>query len=71
MLGLGFEQGHRDGLAFGVDLDPEGVVDAASRAPARSLAKDFDRSGSLLAADQILGPAPRVKGGIDQLRAHA
>src|ERR1700693_3576370 len=68
VLGLRFDQGERDRLGIGVDADPQRVVDPASRLLARLSVNDLDGAGRLLAADEVLHPASRMQGWIDQLR---
>ena len=66
-LGLGLDQGDGHGLARGVHPDAEHVVDAPAGAAAWATIDDLDGACGLLATDQILGPASRVEGWIDEL----
>jgi hypothetical protein len=68
VFGLGLDQGHGDGLALGVDPNTQDVINTPTGTPARAAVNDLDGAGRLLAADQILGPASRVKGRVDELR---
>jgi hypothetical protein len=67
VFGLGLDQGHRDGLAFGIDPNAQHVVDASTGAPTWATVHHFDGAGRLLATDQILGPAPSMEGRVDEL----
>ena len=67
-LRLGFDQGYgHEGLGPIGHGQAQGVVDAAL-GPAAGLARDeVDRSGGLLAADEVFGPAATMEGGVYQL----
>jgi hypothetical protein len=64
---LGLDQGDGDGLRVRVDLDAQGVVDLAPGAAAALASEDLDGARRLLAADEVLGPAPPVQRRVDQL----
>jgi hypothetical protein len=64
-FGLGFDEGDGDGLGAGVNLNAQGVVGAALAAFVRLAGDDLDGAGGLFAADEVLGPAAGVDGGVD------
>jgi len=68
-LGLGLDEGDGDGLRVGRGLDAQRVVRAALGLLERPAVDDLDGAGRLLAADEVLGPASRVDGGVDELGA--
>jgi len=57
------------GLRLGPALDAQGVVDAPFGLLEGFAVADLDGPGGLLTPDEILGPAPRVDGWLNQLRA--
>jgi len=69
MLGLGLDQSHSHRLRTRVGPDAQRVVDPTACPLARRAADELDRAGGLLALDQILGPATRVEGWIDEFGA--
>jgi hypothetical protein len=56
-------------LRVGRGLDAQGVVDATLGLLERPAVDDLDGAGRLLAADEVLGPAACVDGGVDELGA--
>src|SRR5262245_48189879 len=66
---LGFDERHGDRLGLLTDANAEGIVSpSASTAPSLA-ADDLDRPEGRFAADQVLGPALRVDGGVNQFRS--
>ena len=63
---LGFDEGYGDRLGLLADANAEGVVGPSTCATTSLAADDLDRPESRFAADQVLGPALRVDGGVDQ-----
>jgi hypothetical protein len=69
VLGLGLDEGDGYGLRVGRSLDAQRVVGAPPGLLEGPAVDDLDGAGRLLAADEVLGPAARVDGGVDELGA--
>lgn len=69
VLGLGLDEGDGNGLRHGRRLDTQRVIDAALCLLERPAVDDLDGAGRLLPPDEVLGPAARVDGGVDELGA--
>jgi hypothetical protein len=67
-FGLGLDERQRYGLRAGIDAHAKQIVDAARETPG-ALAVQHDRSGGLLAENQILGPSSETYCRGDQLCA--
>jgi len=65
--GLGLYEGHGEGLRVGVDSHPQGVVHPALGLLPGLALDDLNGAGGFFPADEVLGPPPAMKGGINQL----
>src|SRR3990170_3870671 len=54
-----FDESDGDGLGIGIDLDAKDIIYPPFRLFSRLTVNDFDSPGSLLPANEVLGPAVR------------
>ena len=67
VFGFCFDDRYGDGLGIGIDLDTKDIIYPPFRLFSRLTVNDFDSPGSLLPANEVLGPASGVNGRINQL----
>ena len=62
-----FDESDGDGLGIGIDLDTKDIIYPPFRLFSRLTVNDFDSPGSLLPANEVLGPPTAVERRVDEL----